>query len=156
MKIRIIGGPGSGKSYLAEALAKEYGIAHYDLDDLQWKNELGSYAQRREPEERARRLEEILAKDDWIMEGVYYGWCPESFRDADRIYLLRVPRRVYRRRILRRFFRRHLGLEGGMKESISALRRLLRWADTFDTTYIHEVEALLEPYRDKVIRKVTE
>ena len=43
-----------------------------------------------------------------------------------------------------------------MTESIPARRRLLRWADTFDTTYIHEVEALLEPYRDKVIRKVTE
>ena len=155
MKIRIIGGPGSGKSYLAEALSKETGIPLYDLDDLQWKNELGSYAQRREPEERAKMLEQILQKENWIIEGVYYGWCPQSFRDADRIYLLRVPRRVYRGRILRRFFRRHLGLEGGMKESVPALLRLLKWADTFETTYIHEVEALLAPYADKVIQKQT-
>ena len=35
MKIHIIGGSGSGKTYLAENLSKKYGIRHYDLDDLQ-------------------------------------------------------------------------------------------------------------------------
>lgn len=38
MKIHIIGGPGSGKTYLAEKLSKELGIQHYDLDELQWDN----------------------------------------------------------------------------------------------------------------------
>ena len=39
MKIHIIGGSGSGKTYLAENLSKKYGIRHYDLDDLQWDND---------------------------------------------------------------------------------------------------------------------
>ncbi len=38
MKIHIIGGPGSGKTFLAEKLSKEYGIRHIDLDELQWDN----------------------------------------------------------------------------------------------------------------------
>ena len=43
MKIHIIGGPGSGKTYLAEKLSKELGIQHYDLDELQWDNKSDSY-----------------------------------------------------------------------------------------------------------------
>jgi adenylate kinase family enzyme len=38
MKIHIIGGPGSGKSFLAEQLSKEFGIQHYDLDKYQRDN----------------------------------------------------------------------------------------------------------------------
>ena len=39
MKIHIVGGPGSGKSFLAKKLSRELGIPHYDLDDIQWVNE---------------------------------------------------------------------------------------------------------------------
>ncbi len=38
MKIHIIGAPGSGKSFLAGNLSKQFDIPHYDLDDLQWDN----------------------------------------------------------------------------------------------------------------------
>lgn len=38
MKIHIIGCSGSGKTYLARALAKRYDIPHVDLDDIQWDN----------------------------------------------------------------------------------------------------------------------
>mgnify|MGYP004583180907 FL=1 len=38
MKIHIIGTPGSGKSFLADNLSKQFDIPHYDLDDLQWDN----------------------------------------------------------------------------------------------------------------------
>lgn len=36
MKLRIIGGSGSGKTYLARQLAQEYDIPHVELDELQW------------------------------------------------------------------------------------------------------------------------
>lgn len=35
MKIHIIVGPRSGKTFLADKLSKELGVQHYDLDDLQ-------------------------------------------------------------------------------------------------------------------------
>ena len=149
MKIHIIGGPGSGKSFLADRLSRQLGIPHYDLDDLQWDNAAG-YGTNREPQERDALLRQILQQEDWIIEGVYHKWCGQCFADADRIYLLEVPRYRYRTRILRRFFRRKLGLEKGKKESLRSLAALLRWADKYQNVQLPEIRKLLLPYSFKV------
>ncbi|MBR6935048.1 MAG: DNA topology modulation protein FlaR [Clostridia bacterium] len=151
MKIHIIGGPGSGKTYLAEKLSKELGIRHYDLDELQWDNSSDSYGTKREPDERDRLLADVLNKSDWIIEGVYYAWCQQCFSDADKIYVLSVPRYKYRYRIIRRFVRRKLGLEQGKKETLKSLSQLLKWADKYQQVNLVEIRKLLIPYSDKVI-----
>ena len=143
MKIHIVGGPGSGKSFLAKKLSRELGIPHYDLDDIQWANE-GGYGTKRDITERDALLRQILQKDQWIIEGVYYAWCGRCFEDADRIYLLTVPRRVYRYRILRRFLRRKLGLEPGKKETLKSLFPLLKWADKNHRENQTEIRKILE------------
>ena len=150
MKIHIVGGPGSGKSFLAKKLSRELGIPHYDLDDIQWANESG-YGKKRDTGERDALLEQILQRDDWIMEGVYYAWCGRCFEDADRIYLLEIPRRLYRYRIIRRFLRRKLGLEAGKKETLRSLSALLAWADKYQRVNLAEIRKILEAYPDKVI-----
>ena len=152
MKIHIIGGPGSGKSFLAEKLSKELGISHFDLDDLQWDNKSASYGVKRSPDERDRLLDDVLSHNDWIIEGVYYAWCQQCFADADRIYVLNVPRYKYRYRIIRRFVRRKLGLEKGKKENLKSLRELLKWADKYQKVNLVEIRKLLIPYSDKVIK----
>ncbi len=151
MKIHIIGGPGSGKTYLASRLAKELAIPHYDLDDLQWDNQAADYGTKRDPKERDEMLRQILSQNDWIIEGVYYAWCGQCFEEADKIYLLRVPRRKYRCRIICRFIRRKLGLEKGKKETIKSLSDLLKWADQFQSKNLPEIQEILEKYREKVI-----
>ena len=151
MKIHIIGGPGSGKSFLAEKLSKELGISHFDLDDLQWDNKSASYGIKRSPDERDRLLNDVLSHNDWIIEGVYYAWCQQCFADADSIYVLNVQRYKYRYRIIRRFVRRKLGLEKGKKENLKSLRELLKWADKYQTVNLVEIRKLLMPYSDKVI-----
>ena len=93
----------------------------------------------------------MLEHDDWIIEGVYYAWCRQCFADADRIYVLSVPRYKYRYRIIRRFLRRKLGLEQGKKETLQSLCRLLKWADKYQRVNMTEIRKLLEPYKDKVI-----
>lgn len=153
MKIHIIGGSGSGKTFLAEALSREYGIPHYDLDELQWDQQAGDYGTKRDPRERQHMLEQILKQPDWIIEGVYYAWCQQCFADADRIYLLSVPRYQYRYRILRRFVRRKLGLEKGKKESLKSVADLLKWADRYQKENLVEIRAILAQYPDKIIEK---
>jgi len=151
MKIHIIGGPGSGKTYLAEKLSGQLGIPHYDLDDLQWDNEAASYGKKRDVGERDALLSEILRKDDWIIEGVYYAWCGQCFADADRIYLLSVPGYQYRYRMIRRFIRRKLGLESGKKENLKSLTALLRWAEKYQKENLVEIRNILSQYKEKVI-----
>lgn len=151
MKIHIIGGSGSGKTYLARKLAKEHGIPHYDLDDLQWDNKAESYGIKRDPGERDALLADILKNADWIIEGVYFAWCGQCFADADIIYLLNVPRYKYRYRIIRRFIRRKLGLEKGKKEDIKSLRALLAWADRYQEENMAEIRKELAKYPEKVI-----
>ena len=151
MKIHIIGGPGSGKTFLAEKLSKELGIHHYDLDELQWNNQSDSYGVKRTPDERDRLLCDVLNHKDWIIEGVYYAWCQQCFADADEIYVLSIPKHKYRYRIVRRFIRRKLGLEQGKKETLKSLSRLLRWADKYQKVNLVEIRKLLIPYLDKVI-----
>lgn len=152
MKIHIIGGPGSGKTTLAKQLSEELQIPHYDLDDLQWDNSAG-YGTKRDPSERDALLAQLLSKDDWIIEGVYYAWCERCFAEADRIYLLEVPCRVYRRRIIRRFIRRKLGLEPGKRETLKSLSALLQWADKYERVNLAEIKKILSAYPDKVIER---
>ncbi len=150
MKIHIIGGPGSGKTYLAKKLSAELGVRHIDLDELQWDNNSESYGVKRDSRERDKMLEDVLKSEDWIIEGVYYAWCQQCFADADKIYVLSAPRYKFRYRIIRRFLRRKLGIESGKKETLKSLSGLLKWADKYQKVNLVEIRKLLGPYADKV------
>lgn len=151
MKMHIIGCSGTGKTYLADALAQKYNIPHYDLDDLQWDNST-SYGVRRDKAERAAMLAEILAKTEWIIEGVYYAWVEQCFCDADVIYLLDIPPRVYKPRIICRHIRRRLGIEkNSKKETLKSVINLLRWTDKFQRENMTEIRKRLKEYESKTV-----
>lgn len=150
MKIHIIGCSGSGKSYLADKLAEQYHLIHYDLDDLQWDNTASSYGIKMPKEKRSAMLQRILKQDNWIVEGVYYKWCRESFDAADRIYLLNLPSHIYKRRIIDRFVKRKLGLAKGKKETFRSLIDLLKWTDEYQTEDMPEIRKILEQNQAKV------
>ena len=131
MKVHIIGGTETGKTYLAEKLADELAIPHYVLDDLQWDNKANAYGEKRNPKERDALLSTILEQENWIIEGVYYALCGRCFEEADKIYLLNVPKYKYRYRLIRRFIRRKFGIENGKKETLKSLISLMKWADKY-------------------------
>ena len=89
-RIHIIGGPGSGKSYIAHQLSQRFGIPAYELDELFWNRAAPRYGVRTETVERDARLLAITQEEAWIIEGVYYGWLRPSFERADHIFVLRV------------------------------------------------------------------
>ncbi len=87
-RIHIIGGSGSGKSYIAAKLARHLGVPSHDLDELFWDQAAGGYGFRTDPAKRDKQLKEIVAQDGWIIEGVYYQWLTPSFEAADVIIAL--------------------------------------------------------------------
>ena len=151
MKIHIIGCSGSGKTYLAKRLSEKYSVSHFDLDDIQWDNSTDGYGVKMPVEKRTELLNDILKNDSWIIEGVYYAWVSDCFRDADIIYLLDIPKRVYIYRILRRSVRRKSGLEKGKKETAKSVYNLIKWTDTWQKKNLPEIKKILGEYAEKTV-----
>ena len=151
MKIHIIGCSGSGKTYLANALAKKYNIPHFDLDDIQWDNNTEGYGTKRPLEERNALLQEILNNNEWVIEGVYYAWVQQSFDEADIIYVLDMPRYLYKSRIIVRSIKRKLGIQQGKRETLKSVYNLLKWTETFQNKNLKEIKTILDKYENKVI-----
>ena len=151
MKIHIIGCSGSGKTYLAKALSKKYNIPHFDLDDIQWDNNADGYGVKMPTQKRTELLNNILKNDSWIIEGVYYAWVGKCFEDADKIYVLDIPKCVYTYRIIKRTIKRKLGLEKGKKETLKSVYNLLKWTDTFQNKNMVEIRKTLSHYTQKTM-----
>ncbi len=151
MKVHIIGCSGSGKTYLAKLLSAKYNIPHFDLDDIQWHQNAVGYGVKMPVEKRNALLQQILLKEDWIIEGVYYAWVQQCFQDADIIYVLDMPKYLYKSRILKRSAKRLLGLENGKKETLRSVYNLLKWTDTFQKNNLKEIKRILEKYKAKVV-----
>ncbi len=129
MKIHIIGPSGSGKSYLARKLSRQYSVPAWSLDDLFWDND--GYSGKRDPEERDAMLEKILRGEQWIIEGVQHSWVGRAFEDADVIVLLEPPALLCRIRIIRRFVHRKINHHARKKENFKSLVSHLKLTKNF-------------------------
>jgi adenylate kinase family enzyme len=84
----IIGNPGSGKSWLAERLAKHLQVPWVDLDTIHWLSDEHSI-----PRPRAEALgmaRGLASKERWVIEGVYGGIVTELLPRATALIWLCV------------------------------------------------------------------
>ena len=151
MRIHIIGGPGSGKTYAAQVLSRQFGIPAYDLDDLFWNRSAAPYGVRASETARDTELIAIVQESEWIIEGVYYSWLRPSFERADFIFVLRPPVSLRDYRILARFVGRKFGTIPTKRETFLDLWRLLRWNHGYDTQNLEEARALIHPFQPKIV-----
>ena len=131
-RIHIIGGPGSGKSYIAAKLAQSFKIPVCDLDELFWNHSAQHYGIRTDPKERDQELVNFLNQDGWIIEGVYYQWLAPSFDAADVIVALTPSIWIRHWRVVKRFNLRRSGKIPAKRESARDLWNLLRWSHAYD------------------------
>ena len=153
-KVHIIGGSGSGKTYISQKISKNLHIERYDLDELFWDNSSGSYDTKSNINKRNENLRVILSKESWIIEGVYYSWLQDSFIKADIVFILKPN--VFKRdwRIIKRFIKRKLGLLPSKRGFIKELFDLIIWNHKYDKKNLKEAEAMIDKYNfNKVIVK---
>ncbi len=94
---------GSGKTTLANKLSKIKKIKHYSLDDIY---HIVKFTKKRSPKVREKKLNSILSKKRWIVEGVHNKWTEEIFRTADLVIWLDLHPRFLIWHLLKRFFKR--------------------------------------------------
>ncbi|MBA2678234.1 MAG: hypothetical protein H0U76_07575 [Ktedonobacteraceae bacterium] len=131
MKIHILGGPGSGKTTLAQALPARFHIPHYDLDLIHL-----------EPESAVALAEQSA----WITEGIYLIVTEPMLYHADYIVLLATPWPIAAARIIRRHILNSLrgtqaypGING-----VKLLLKLLKYARQYYVNQEHTDKTSIE------------
>lgn len=86
-KIIVIGCPGSGKSTFSRELHKVTGIDLFHLDMMYWNSDKTTV----EKEVFLKRLNRVLEKDEWIIEGNYASTMELRLQSCDTIFFLDYP-----------------------------------------------------------------
>lgn len=88
-RILIIGNAGSGKSFLAKAIATQLALPVIDLDTIFWLD--GSYTAKRPAGQVWAAIDRIHEQDRWIVEGVYGSMVERLLDRADLLIWLALP-----------------------------------------------------------------
>lgn len=99
-RIMIIGSGGAGKSTLAKELGRKLNIKVHHLDTLLWEPNWNQVSR----EKQKLIQEEIVQKEEWIIDGNYSGTMDIRIQAADTIIFLDIHRIICVYRAIKRFF----------------------------------------------------
>lgn len=142
-RVAIIGPGGAGKSTLARRLGALTGLPIIHLDTEYWRPGWVATPE----EEWAARVNELAARDSWIIDGNFGGTLQPRIERADTVVYLDFERRVYIWRVLkRRFQHRDRGrtrpdMAAGCEEKIDWA--FLKWLWNYSATRRPEALRLL-------------
>lgn len=151
MKLAIIGSSGSGKTTLAYAISQKTNIPVYSLDEICFTS-MPNHRKIKEISkvEREQKLKAILKKDQWIIEGVYYGaWTHDCYTNADVTFYLACNKYKRAFRILSRYIKRTFGFYDGEHETLKHMLRVIMFNHKIDFIYqdfIREVESMSKKF----------
>ena len=98
-RILIIGSPGSGKSTLAYQLHLKYQLPLYHIDQIQWLNNKNVITF----EELKQKLESIVVKEEWIIDGNYSSTLSMRLKYATKVIWIKEPRVKCILRVIKRY-----------------------------------------------------
>lgn len=144
-RVLVIGCSGSGKSTLARQLAERLGLAYVSMDrEIFW---LPGWQSRPRAEALAR-LQDIVARDRWMLDGTSPGTLPLRLPRAHLVLWLRPPRWMSLYGVISRWLRfrgrSRPEMADGCPERIS--REFLTYVWNFERTESPEIEQNLAAY----------
>ncbi|MEY8507658.1 adenylate kinase [Lachnospiraceae bacterium 42-17] len=142
LKIIIIGSPGSGKSTFARKLSNAAGIPLYYLDML-WHKPDGTNISR---ETFDAKLNEIIQKDTWIIDGNYQRTLETRLKECDTVFLLDFPLEVCLSGAKSRIGKKREDLPWIESEFDEEFRQ---WIIDFPQKQLPEIYDLLKKYQEE-------
>ena len=126
-KIYIIGPVGSGKTTLAKKMSLNMNIKMYELDKTVWDDDHGNV--KRSNKDILKIFNDIIKKDEWIIEDVGRSIFIEGIKKADIVYYISLnPITIYKRCLLR-WLKQKTGLEiYNYKPTLKSMIEMLTWA----------------------------
>ena len=129
MKIYIVGTVASGKSTLAKGLSKQLQCPYFSLDDIVHKSKKDGYGnEKRSVAERDEIFQEILKRENYIIEDVGRDCFSNAYEQVDQIICLDFPLYFLRTRIVFRFLKQKLVIEkASYNVDFRMLRMMFKW-----------------------------
>jgi len=144
-RVLVIGCSGSGKSTLAQQLAQRLGLPYISMDrEIFW---LRGWQSRPRLEAMAK-LQDVLARQRWILDGTSPGTLPLRLPRAELVLWLRPPRHVSLYGVISRWWRyrgrQRPEMADGCPEKIDL--EFLSYVWNFEKTECPEIEENLATY----------
>lgn len=114
-KIALIGSGGSGKSTLARRLGEKLNIEVYHLDALFWKPNWEPTSK----EEQRKVQNELVKKEEWIIDGNYNGTMDIRLNAVDTIIFVDISRVICIFRVFKRMIQYHGKSRPDMAEGVN-------------------------------------
>ena len=143
-RVAVIGCPGGGKSTFSRALRDRTGLPLYHLDALYWRPDRTTLPR----EEFYPLMQEIMARDEWIMDGNYQSTMEWRIAACDLVVFLDFPAEVCLSGVRARRGQARSDIpwvESGDDEEF------LAFISAFETQSKHQILQLLEKYSDRTI-----
>lgn len=140
-KVIVIGCPGGGKSTFARRLQQLTGLPLHHLDNLWHRPDRTTVGR----EEFDRRLGELLAGAQWIIDGNYNRTMERRMAACDTVFLLDYPTEVCLAGAAARVGQAHDDLPW-VEETLDPEFR--QWIEEFHDTQLPRIYELLAQYRE--------
>ncbi len=147
-RISILGCGGAGKSTLARIIGELLDLEVIHLDNVFWKSGWIMTPK----EEQTPIMEDLVNRNNWVIDGNYTGTVDIRFRRSDTVIYMDSPRRLCFWRVLKRIImyrnKRRPDITEGCPEKIDL--EFLQWIWNYNKSVKPRIMDMLEKYRNEI------